>query len=36
MVKLRYRKVNPYCTFCALEFHSLTPTSSLGKPVGMQ
>lgn len=35
MVKLRY-KVNPYCTFCALEFHSLTPASSLEKPMGIQ
>lgn len=28
--KLRHRKANPRCTFCALEFHSLTPNSSLG------
>lgn len=31
--KLRHRKANPRCAFCALEFHSLTPASSLG---GMQ
>lgn len=28
--KVRHRKVSPICTFCALEFHSLTPATSLG------
>lgn len=32
--KLRHRKANPCCTFCALEFHSPAPAFSLEKPMG--
>lgn len=32
--KLRHRKANPRCTFCALEFHSPAPAFSLEKPIG--
>lgn len=34
VVKFRYKKVDAYCTFCALGFHSLTPTASLGEACG--
>lgn len=34
--KLRHKRANPCCTFCALEFHSPAPASSLEKPVGIQ
>lgn len=34
--KLRHRKASPRCTFCALEFHSPTPASSLEKPAGIR